>query len=79
MKYALTLCLGLLAAGLAFGRDDSALSPDDFRKYHADLLRPEQWETAPWKSSLLEARTLAFKEKKPLLLWCMDAKPLGSV
>jgi hypothetical protein len=42
-------------------------------------MKPESWENVPWKSHLLEARALAFREKKPLLLWCMDAKPLGSV
>jgi len=79
MRSALTFSLTLLAAGAAFCRDDSAMTREEYQKFHADLMRPEQWETAPWKSSLLEARSLAFKEKKPLLLWCMDAKPLGSV
>lgn len=59
--------------GLASGPDE------DFRKMHADLLKPEKWETIAWKGNLLEAREAAFTEKKPLFLWCMDAKPLGSV
>lgn len=79
MKYTLMTCLALLGAGLVFSRDDAGLGQEEYQKLHADLLRPEPWETAPWKSSLLEGRTLAFQQKKPLLLWCMDAKPLGSV
>ena len=69
MKPILGLILALAAAA----------PPDDFQKTHDLLMKPESWENVPWKSHLLEARALAFREKKPLLLWCMDAKPLGSV
>jgi hypothetical protein len=63
----------IVLLGLALGPND------DFEKMHADLLKAEKWEKIAWKGNLLEARETAFKEKKPLFLWCMDAKPLGSV
>ena len=31
----------------------------------------------PWQTSLWEARQLAAKEGKPILLWEMDGHPLG--
>ncbi len=31
----------------------------------------------PWQTSLWDARTLAAKEGKPILLWEMDGHPLG--
>ncbi len=31
----------------------------------------------PWKTTLWEARELAAKEGKPILLWEMDGHPLG--
>jgi hypothetical protein len=73
-----TAVLALVAAaGLAAPAPD--LSPDEFQKLHADLMKPEKWEGIPWKGNLLEARAQAAREKKPLFLWVMDAKPLGSV
>ncbi len=68
-----------LTLALAAFSGDFDNSKEEFQKRHADLLKPEKWETVPWKSNLIEARDLAFKERKPLFLWCMDAKPLGSV
>ena len=69
----------LLALGLGALPDAQDPTSGDFQKLHADLLKPEKWEGIPWKGSLLEGRALAAKEKKPLFLWVMDAKPLGSV
>jgi hypothetical protein len=37
----------------------------------------DPFETIPWQTNLWEARTLAAKEGKPLLLWEMDGHPLG--
>ena len=54
------------------------LSPDEFRRLHSELQPGEQpWRTIPWKISLLEARTRAAKERKPLFIWAMDGHPLG--
>jgi len=44
-------------------------------------IKPSEGEdpfaTIPWQTSLWEARKLAAKEGKPLLLWEMDGHPLG--
>ena len=37
----------------------------------------DPFESIPWQTNLWEARTLAAKEGKPLLLWEMDGHPLG--
>jgi hypothetical protein len=45
------------------------------------MIRPSEGEdpftTIPWQTSLWEARKLAAKEGKPILLWEMDGHPLG--
>ena len=73
------LSLLLVTVGFAFPRGGADLTPEEFQKLHSTLLKAEKWENIPWQGNLLEARALAYKEKKPLFLWCMDAKPLGSV
>ncbi|MAI71008.1 MAG: hypothetical protein CMM01_08875 [Rhodopirellula sp.] len=35
------------------------------------------WRTIPWKLSVLEARSAAFKQDKPIFIWAMDGHPLG--
>lgn len=46
-----------------------------------NTIRPSKgedpFETIPWQTNLWEARKLAAKEGKPLLLWEMDGHPLG--
>ena len=58
------------------------LDPDQLPKLQA-LIRPNERETAwlqiPWRSDLWEARRLAAREGKPILLWEMDGHPLGCV
>jgi hypothetical protein len=69
----------LLALPLALVLADGGLSNEDFRKLH-DELRPrrdELWRSIPWKTSLLEARDLAVRERKPLFMWSMNGSPLG--
>ena len=45
------------------------------------IIRPTESEdpfaTIPWQTSLWDARKLAAKEGKPILLWEMDGHPLG--
>ena len=45
------------------------------------LIRPAEGEdpfsTIPWQTKLWDARKLAAKEGKPILLWEMDGHPLG--
>jgi hypothetical protein len=37
----------------------------------------DPFSTIPWQTNLWDARKLAAKEGKPLLLWEMDGHPLG--
>ena len=51
-----------------------------FERLHS-LIKPkaeeEKWAQIPWLASLWEARELAAKQGKPILLWEMDGHPLG--
>lgn len=53
----------------------------EFEKLHRQLQPPagELWRTIPWKTSILEARALAAKEKKPLVMRVRSGHPLGCV
>ncbi|MCI0340799.1 MAG: hypothetical protein L0216_06550 [Planctomycetales bacterium] len=66
-------------AGLALFLVPEGLSVTEFERLHRDLAPPavETWRTIPWKTSLLEAREVAAREKKPLFLWAMDGHPLA--
>jgi len=55
------------------------LTLEEFQRRHREL-RPrkdEAWRSIPWKTSMVEARDQATKEKKPLFLWSMNGSPLG--
>jgi hypothetical protein len=39
----------------------------------------DRWAIIPWQTDLWQARQLAAKEGKPILLWEMDGHPLGCV
>jgi len=45
------------------------------------VIRPsadeDRWATIGWHTSLWEARKVAAKEGKPIVLWEMDGHPLG--
>jgi hypothetical protein len=71
---------GLLACGLlclAAAEPDAADQLDKL----AALIKPgageDKWAGIPWQTSLWEARKVAAKEGKPILLWEMDGHPLG--
>ncbi len=78
--------LGLLAGifpGAAVGQGDTlaiANNEANFQKM-LNVIRPkadeDAFDTIPWQISLWEARILAAKEGKPILLWEMDGHPLG--
>ena len=68
---------------LATGLNASAaerIKPEQFAKLHA-LIKPDQtedeWAKIPWMTDLWEARQVAAKQGKPILLWEMDGHPLG--
>jgi len=45
------------------------------------LIKPgideDKWATIPWMTDLWQARQLAARQGKPIILWEMDGHPLG--
>jgi hypothetical protein len=83
------LVLGLAAAAAGYlgwppprpaAAAPPALSDADFAKV-LTVVRPgpgeDAFATIPWRTSLWDAREVAAKEGKPILLWEMDGHPLG--
>ena len=75
-----------LVLGMAWlGTCWSAVAAEKIRPEQvADLLaliKPgkgeDQWATIPWMTDLWQARQLAARQGKPILLWEMDGHPLG--
>ena len=68
-----------LAALLLLAQE--GLTDAEFEKLHRQLQPPEGelWRTVPWKTSILEARALGAKEKKPLVMRVRSGHPLGCV
>ena len=58
-----------------------SLTLAEFEKLHKELQPPrdELWQTIPWKVSVLEARQLAAKEKKPIVMRVRAGHRLGCV
>jgi hypothetical protein len=56
------------------------IRPDEVGKLEA-LIKPgageDRWATIPWLTDLWQARQLAARQGKPILLWEMDGHPLG--
>jgi hypothetical protein len=69
----------MLAMLLLLNQD--AFSDAEFEKLHQQLqpAAGELWRTIPWKTSILEGRALAAKEKKPLVMRVRSGHPLGCV
>ena len=54
------------------------ISRGEFKQLHRQLQPPkETYKSIPWRISLLEARGVAARQKKPLFIWAMDGHPLG--
>jgi hypothetical protein len=75
------LVVGL--TGLSMDRSVSAVEPirpEQVGELQA-LIKPgkgeDQWATIPWLTDLWQARKLAARQGKPILLWEMDGHPLG--
>jgi len=73
-----SLALSALLAAAAIPQD-ADFSADEFAKLHPALMKSEKWASIPWRGNLLEARAKAAQEQKPVFIWAMDGKPLGSV
>lgn len=58
---------------------DTGIPADEFERLHAELAPDLEapWRSIPWRVSLLEARSEAARQKKPLFIWAMDGHPLG--
>jgi hypothetical protein len=82
MKYVpRILVIGLAGLGLHCGVTAAEpISPEQFTKLQA-LIKPspneDPWATIPWLTDLWQARQLAARQGKPILLWEMDGHPLG--
>ena len=74
--------LSLVVAGLAAAHAAAAepVSAERFAELQK-VIRPsaaeDRWASIPWQTDLWEARKVAAKEGKPILLWEMDGHPLG--
>ena len=57
-----------------------AIRPEQFGPLQA-MIKPgkdeDKWASIPWMTDLWQARQLAAREGKPILLWEMDGHPLG--
>ena len=61
-------------------KEPVGLSKAGFDTLHKELTSvKEPWLSLPWQLSLLEARTQAVKENKPIYMLCRSGHPLGCV
>jgi hypothetical protein len=85
---AVILCTAFGLTRLTTNSNQSLLSPlvievqtDDDLARLISVIRPrpgeDQFDKIPWQTSLWQARVLAARHGKPILLWEMDGHPLG--
>lgn len=68
----------LVFAGIALAQPP--MTAADFERLHKELSsRKEPWQQIPWQLSLLDARTVAVKENKPIYALVRSGHPLGCV
>jgi hypothetical protein len=71
---------GGMLVGQAACAGEPRLSVAEFDKLHKELTSAkEPWQSIPWQVSLLEARTLAARDNKPVYMLCRAGHPLGCV
>ncbi len=77
MKMLFAISIALFAfCPISMANDE--ITPDEFRKLHAELVPGEEtWKTIPWQTDLLAAQRLAAEQKKLIFIWAMDGHPLG--
>jgi hypothetical protein len=80
-KVILSVCLlGALGWGSPAQTGAGGLTVAEFDRLHKELTSiKEPWQTLPWQLSLLEARTEAARENKPIYMLCRSGHPLGCV
>ena len=69
--------LATAGSALALTQEAGPITPEEFTRLHAELMKREKWETIPWRVNVFEARAAAVREKKPLFIWAMDGQTLG--
>jgi hypothetical protein len=80
MRHRLVLALALAGSVHLAAAGDDGLSVQQFQTLHGELTASmEPWQDIPWHVSLLEARSQAAKEKKPIYMLCRAGHPLGCV
>jgi hypothetical protein len=78
-KIGMTIVL-VVAAGLAQGKEkaSSGFSLAEFKQLKAKLdVKNQPWANLPWQVSLTEARELAAKTKKPIVMMAGTGTVLG--
>lgn len=69
-----------LLSSTAQAGEAEGLSRAEFEKLLREVQSPrEPWQSIPWNLSLLDARSQAAKEKKPIYMLCRSGHPLGCV
>lgn len=60
--------------------DEAKLTVEKFEKIHGDITSAKElWQGVPWHVSILEARSQAVKEHKPIYMLSRSGHPLGCV
>ena len=74
-----------IVSPLFFGATQSSLAsepiaPGQVSKFQA-LIKPQpgedRWAAIPWLTDMWQARQIAARQGRPILLWEMDGHPLG--
>ena len=75
-----SLVLTLVVAFAPPASASEPIKPESFERIRGVIkpqAREDKWAGIAWQIDLWEARKVAAKEGKPILLWEMDGHPLG--
>lgn len=78
-KNALSIILVIFGGVYFSGSAGDGITKEEYKKLFDSIVpkAEERWRKIPWVIDLMEARTLAYQQKKPILLWAMNGHPLG--
>jgi hypothetical protein len=82
MSYRSHLLLSTFALFSSLAAAAEPITPaqfDEVRKVIKPQAGEDKWAEIPWLTNLWQARQVAAKAGKPILLWEMDGNPLGCV
>lgn len=78
--WAVVLLWAATGATIAAKGEEPSLSRAEFDRLHKELnLKNQPWATIPWKVTLVEAREVAAREKKPIFMVVNTGNCLGFV